>query len=93
MIYSLQRFEKTNEMLSNCNTLSVSRLKVAGQQFKNYKQLLTDIKKDLDYTFKKINVLKNKIQSHYPEGIDGNFKCLYCFQTKYFIIISSQNLK
>ncbi|XKL60541.1 hypothetical protein PGB90_007598 [Kerria lacca] len=65
----LQRFEKTNEMLSNCNNLSVSRLKIAGQQFKNYKQLILDIKKDLDYTFKKINILKNKLQLQYPQSV------------------------
>ena len=64
-------------MLSNCNTLSVSRLKVAGQQFKNYKQLLLDIQKDLDYTFKKICVLKSKLQSQYPESISGKYTLDY----------------
>lgn len=72
-ILRLQRFEKTNEMLSNCNTLSVSRLKVANQQFKNYKQLLVDIQKDLDYTFKKICVIKSKLQSQYPESTSSKY--------------------
>ncbi|XP_065226207.1 kxDL motif-containing protein CG10681 [Planococcus citri] len=65
----LQRFEKTNEMLSNCNTLSVSRLKIANQQFKTYRQLLVDIKKDLDYTFRKISHMKTKLCNQYPESV------------------------
>lgn len=58
-------------MLSNCNTLSVSRLKVANQQFKNYRQLLVDVKKDLDYSFKKINLMKTKLHSQYPDSVAG----------------------
>jgi hypothetical protein len=73
-------------MLSNCNTLSASRLKIAGQQFKGYKQILVDIKKDLDYSFKKINVLKTKLQAQYPESVIGT-TCFY----EAFIFISRAN--
>ncbi|XP_012285591.1 kxDL motif-containing protein CG10681 [Orussus abietinus] len=62
----LQRFEKTNEMLTNCNQLSVSRLKTASSEFKKHTVLLTEMKKDLDYIFKKIRVIKNKLNQHYP---------------------------
>ncbi|KAJ6641517.1 KxDL motif-containing protein [Pseudolycoriella hygida] len=64
----LQRFEKTNEMLLNCNALSTSRLKVATDEFKKHTKLLSEMKKDLDYIFKKIRVIKSKVSSQYPEA-------------------------
>ncbi|XP_056638928.1 kxDL motif-containing protein CG10681 [Diorhabda carinulata] len=64
----LQRFEKTNEMLTNCNALSISRLKTVGPEFKKHIQLLSETKKDLDYIFKKIRVIKTKLSSQYPEA-------------------------
>ncbi|KAG5899871.1 hypothetical protein JTB14_012336 [Gonioctena quinquepunctata] len=64
----LQRFEKTNEMLTNCNALSASRLKTVGPEFKKHMQLLTDTKKDLDYIFKKLRVIKSKLSTQYPEA-------------------------
>ncbi|XP_014229182.1 kxDL motif-containing protein CG10681 [Trichogramma pretiosum] len=70
----LQRFEKTNEMLTNCNQLSVSRLKTANAEFKKHTALLTDMKKDLDYIFKKIRVLKTKVSQQYPEAYNEAVK-------------------
>ncbi|XP_028133312.1 kxDL motif-containing protein CG10681 [Diabrotica virgifera virgifera] len=64
----LQRFEKTNEMLTNCNALSISRLKTVGPEFKKHIQLLTETKKDLDYIFKKIRVIKTKLSAQYPDA-------------------------
>lgn len=64
----MQRFEKTNEMLINCNALSASRLKLVGPEFKKHTQTLTDMKKDLDYIFKKIRAIKAKLSSQYPEA-------------------------
>lgn len=70
----LQRFEKTNEMLLNCNLLSTSRLKVASDEFKKHTKLLAEMKKDLDYIFKKIRVIKAKVSSQYPEAYaEANF--------------------
>lgn len=70
MIFSkfprLQRFEKTNEMLLNCNALSQSRLKQANDDFKRHVKLLTDMKKDLDYIFRKVRIIKNKLSQQYP---------------------------
>lgn len=54
-------------MLTNCNALSASRLKTVGPEFKKHTQLLVDMKKDLDYIFKKIRVIKNKLSSQYPQ--------------------------
>ncbi|KAL7732478.1 hypothetical protein ACLKA6_004435 [Drosophila palustris] len=62
----LQRFEKTNEMLLNCNALSQSRLKSASEDFKRHVKLLSEMKKDLDYIFRKVRVIKQKLQQQYP---------------------------
>lgn len=64
----LQRFEKTNEMLLNCNALSQSRLKIASDDFKKHTKLLNDMKKDLDYIFKKIRNIKTKLGTQYPQA-------------------------
>ncbi|KAK4884794.1 hypothetical protein RN001_001065 [Aquatica leii] len=65
----LQRFEKTNEMLTNCNALSASRLKAVAPEFKKHTQLLQDMKKDLDYIFKKIRAIKAKLTTQYPDAL------------------------
>lgn len=62
----LQRFEKTNEMLTNCNALSASRLKTVAPEFKKHTQTLLEMKKDLDYIFKKIRAIKTKLSTQYP---------------------------
>lgn len=62
----LQRFEKTNEMMLNCNALSQSRLKSSNEDFKKHVKLLTEMKKDLDYIFRKIRVIKQKLSKQYP---------------------------
>jgi len=64
----LQRFEKTNEMLANCNTLCVTRLRTASVEFKKHTQLLVEMKKDLDNIFRRIQTLKSKTHAHYPEA-------------------------
>jgi len=62
----LQRFEKTNEMLLNCNALSQSRFKSANEEFKKHVKLLTEMKKDLDHIFRKIRSIKVKVTQQYP---------------------------
>ncbi|XP_045762893.1 kxDL motif-containing protein CG10681 [Maniola jurtina] len=64
----LQRFEKTTEMLTNCNQLSASRLRAASVEFKKHTQLLLDMKKDLEFIFKKIRAIKTKLSTQYPEA-------------------------
>lgn len=71
-VYRLQRFEKTNEMLTNCNQLSVHRLKTAGTEFKKHIALLIEMKRDLDYIFKRIRLVKNKLSQQYPQAFNGN---------------------
>lgn len=53
-------------MLTNCNALSASRLKMVGPEFKKHTQTLVEMKKDLDYIFKKIRAIKAKLSSQYP---------------------------
>lgn len=55
-------------MLTNCNALSASRLKTAGAEFKKHTQVLIEMKKDLDYIFKKIRVIKGKLNAQYPQA-------------------------
>lgn len=55
-------------MLLNCNALSASRLKLAGEEFKKHSKLLGEMKKDLDYIFKKIRNIKAKISTQYPDA-------------------------
>ena len=71
-IFRLQRFEKTNEMLANCNQLSITRLKDATNDFKKHTALLVDMKKDLDYILKKIKTIKTKLNQQYPDAYSGN---------------------
>lgn len=65
----LQRFEKTNEMLLNCNALSAGRIKTATDDFKKYTKLVNDMKKDLDHIFKKVRQIKSKINAQYPDAL------------------------
>jgi len=69
----LQRFEKTNEMLINCNALSNIHLQKATKEFKKHIQVLHEIKKDLDYIFKKIRLMKLKAASQFPDQFNGKF--------------------
>lgn len=87
MFFRLQRFEKTNEMLTNCNQLSVTRLKTAGADFKKHTALLIEMKKDLDYIFKKIKLLKTKLSQQYPQAYNGNNK--YISKLCYLILFHS----
>lgn len=55
-------------MLTNCNALSASRLKTVSLEFKKHIQLLLETKKDLDYIYKKIRIIKVKLSSQYPDA-------------------------
>lgn len=64
----LQRFEKTNEMLLNCNALSSGRLKAANDDFRKHIKLIGEMKKDLDYIFRKVRNIKARIGAQYPQA-------------------------
>ena len=69
--FRLQRFEKTNEMLSNCNSLSATRLERALRDFRGHTQHINGLKKELDQVFKRIRSIKTKIAQQYPEAYKG----------------------
>jgi len=64
----LQRFEKTNEMLTNVNSLSASRLEKAQADFKKHTALVLDMKKDLEIIFKRIRGIKAKVAAQQPQA-------------------------
>jgi hypothetical protein len=57
-------------MLTNCNALSQSRLKNVTEDYKKNCKLLLEMKKDLEYVFKKIRTIKGKLESKYPESFE-----------------------
>ena len=71
LYFRLQRFEKTNEMLSNCNSLSATRLERALRDFRGHTQHINGLKKELDQVFKRIRSIKTKIAQQYPEAYKG----------------------
>ena len=71
LYFRLQRFEKTNEMLSNCNSLSGSRLERANKDFHKHISHLTDVKKDLEFIFKKVRSIKTKMAKNNSDAFLG----------------------
>ena len=67
----LQRFEKTNEMLSNCNTLSATRLERANRDFKIHVAYVNELRKDVEQVLKRIRNVKAKMANIYPDAFKG----------------------
>ena len=64
----LQRFEKTNAMLSNVNNLSSVRLDRANKDFRKHSQNVLEMKKDLEIVFKRLRSIKEKLKTQCPEA-------------------------
>ena len=58
-------------MLSNCNTLSSTRLERASKDFKQHINNLNDMKRDLETIFKRIRTIKTKLSQQHPEAFVG----------------------
>ena len=59
-------------MLSNCNSLSASRLERASKDFRQHVTNLNEMKKDLESIFKRIKSLKSKVSHSHPDSFKGN---------------------
>lgn len=55
-------------MLLNCNALSSGRLKAANDDFRKHIKLISEMKKDLDYIFRKVRNIKARIGVQYPQA-------------------------
>lgn len=92
----LQRFEKTNEMLANCNTLSATRLERATRDFKAHTAYVSDLKKDLESIFKRIRVIKSRIAAQNPEAFKaagGTFESVKEEDDEYDVAIRMRRMR
>uniref|UniRef100_A0A2K6VKZ8 KxDL domain-containing protein n=1 Tax=Onchocerca volvulus TaxID=6282 RepID=A0A2K6VKZ8_ONCVO len=64
---SLTQFEKTNEMLTNCCILSAQRLEKARKDLAENRQLILEMKSDLESIFRRIRVFKQNYITKYAD--------------------------
>ena len=64
-------------MLSNCNTLSNTRLERAMRDFKTHTVHVMEMKKDVESVLKRIKNLKQKIAVQNPEAFKGKKLAVY----------------
>ncbi|CAF3111659.1 unnamed protein product [Rotaria sp. Silwood2] len=64
----LEQLDKTNEKLDGINKLSAKRYIDATRDFSSHTQMLTTMKNDLDFIFKRIKLLKIRLNKKYPES-------------------------
>lgn len=50
--------------------LTASRLKIVTEDLKKHTKLVSDMRKDLDYIFKKVRNIKSRINTRYPEALE-----------------------
>lgn len=53
----------------NCNVLTASRCKIVTEDLKKHTKLVGDMRKDLDYIFKKVRNIKGRLSARYPEAV------------------------
>lgn len=64
----LSRFEKTNEMLVNCNALAAIRLDHSSKDLKRHIGKLQELQKDIEGVFKRIRTIRSKLSQQYPDA-------------------------
>jgi len=70
--HSLSRFEKTNEMLSNCCQLSATRLETAKKELTQHTQTIIEMRKDLQSIFRRVRTFKQTLAERYPQTVAEN---------------------
>lgn len=65
--FRLIRFEKTNEMLANCCILSARRLEKAKKDLNINRQIILEMKSDLESIFRRIRLFKQIYISKYAD--------------------------
>ena len=60
-------------MLSNCNTLSATRLERASKDFRGHINHLNEMKQDLESVFKRIRAIKTKLSVQHPDAFIGMY--------------------
>ncbi|CAF0833471.1 unnamed protein product [Rotaria sp. Silwood1] len=81
----LEQLDKTNEKLDGINKLSAERYLDATKEFTNHTHMLTTMKRDLDLIFKRIQLLKMRLNKKYPESYaSGNIKYIILAKEKYY---------
>lgn len=68
----MTRFEKTNEMLVNCNALAAIRFDRASRDLRAHCQILEELKKDMEVIFRRIRSLRTKLSHDLPDAFTGN---------------------
>lgn len=63
----LNKFEKTNEMLVNCNALGQIHFEKLSKDYRKHTAKLVEMHKDLDWIFHRIRFLKQKLKQKYPD--------------------------
>jgi len=69
--HSLSRFEKTNEMLSNCCQLSATRLETAKKELTQHTQTIIEMRKDLQSIFRRVRTFKQTLAERYPQTAEN----------------------
>lgn len=65
----MQLLDQTNEKILNSNQKSAETFNAYGiKDFQSYINLLNRMKQDLDFVFKRIRVLKKKLETKYPQS-------------------------
>ncbi|KAI6189198.1 hypothetical protein M3Y98_00436700 [Aphelenchoides besseyi] len=64
---TLDRFEKTNEMLATCRSLSEKRMEDTRKQFSTGKETINQAKADLESIFRRLKTIKQALANRYPD--------------------------
>lgn len=67
---STESYRSSNETLSKMNDYSAKEFRRLEDELEKHTKLMKDMKKDLDYIFQRLRVVRGKIQTAYPESFE-----------------------